>query len=180
MTELSLHILDIVNNSTKAGATVVEIGIAESVKDNHITITIADNGCGMDADFLSQVTDPFKTTRTTRKVGMGLSLFKEAANLTGGGFDIKSEVGKGTVVTASFVRDSIDRQPLGDMASTMVTLIGGSPATDFVYTHTFDGEEFVLSTKEVRSILGDVDITSAEVLAWISGYIKEGLDEMYK
>ncbi len=180
MTELSLHILDIVKNSTKAGATVVKVGVSESTEDNLITITITDNGCGMDEEFLSQVTDPFKTTRTTRKVGMGLSLFKEAANLTGGGFDITSEVGKGTVVTASFVRDSIDRQPLGDMASTMVTLIGGSPDTDFVYTHTFDGGEFTLSTAEVRNILGDVEITAPEILAWISGYIKEGLDEIYK
>lgn len=180
MTELSLHILDIVKNSTKAGASVVEIEISESAAENYITITITDNGCGMDEDFLKQVTDPFKTTRTTRKVGMGLSLFKEAALLTGGSFDIKSQQGKGTVVTASFVRDSIDRQPLGDMASTLVTLVSGSEDTEFIYTHTFDGNSFEFSTVEVKNILGDVQITSPEILAWINGYIGEGLDEIYK
>lgn len=180
MTELSLHILDIVKNSTKAGATLVEVAIDESMKRNILEITITDNGCGMDKEFLSKVTDPFKTTRTTRKVGIGLSLFKNAAELTGGSFDITSEVGRGTVVKAAFVHDSIDRQPLGDMASTMVTLIGGSENTDFVYRHDFDGKTFEFSTIQVKEILGDVTITAPEVLSWINGYIAEGLEELYE
>ena len=180
MTELSLHILDIVKNSTKAGASLVEVAIDESEKRNVLEINITDNGCGMDEDFLRNVTDPFKTTRTTRKVGMGLSLFKNAAELTGGNFDIISEVGKGTVVKASFVRNSIDRQPLGDMASTMITLIGGSENTDFVYRHNFDGKVFEFSTVQIKEILGDVTITAPEILSWISGYIDEGLQEIYE
>lgn len=180
MTELSLHILDIVNNSTKAGATLVQVDIDESVIRNELKITITDNGCGMDEDFLSKVTDPFKTTRTTRKVGMGLSLFKNAAELTGGSFGITSELGKGTQVTATFVHDSIDRQPLGDMASTMVTLIGGSESTDFVYRHNFDGKEFEFSTMEVKKILDGVSVVSPEILSWINGYISEGLGELYE
>lgn len=178
MTELSLHILDIVKNSTKAGASLVEVDITESTARNVIEITITDNGCGMDEEFLKGVTDPFKTTRTTRKVGMGLSLFKTAAELTGGSFDITSKVGEGTVVKAVFVRDSIDRQPLGDMASTMVTLVSGSESTDFVYRHDFNGNVFEFSTVQVKEILGDVAITSSEVLAWINGYIEEGLQEI--
>jgi len=180
MIELSLHILDIVKNSTKAGATLVRVDIDESEKRNVLNITITDNGCGMDEEFLKDVTDPFKTTRTTRKVGMGLSLFKNAAFLTGGSFDITSKVGSGTVVKASFVRNSIDRQPLGDMASTMVTLIGGSTDTDFVYRHDFDGKVFEFSTAEAKGILGDVAITEPGVLSWIDGYIREGLQEIYK
>lgn len=180
MIELSLHILDIVKNSTKAGASLVTVDIADSAARNAVEITITDNGCGMDRDFLKNVTDPFKTTRTTRKVGMGLSLFKTAAELTGGSFDITSEVGEGTCVKATFVRDSIDRQPLGDMASTMVTLIGGSENTDFVYRHDFDGRVFEFSTIQVKEILGDVTITAPEILSWINGYIEEGLQEIYE
>ncbi len=179
MTELSLHILDIVKNSTKAGATLVEVDITESTAQNVIKITITDNGCGMDEEFLKGVTDPFKTTRTTRKVGMGLSLFKTAAELTGGSFSITSELGRGTVVTAVFVRDSIDRQPLGDMASTLVTLVSGSESTDFVYRHDFDGNAFEFSTVQVKEVLGDVAITAPEVMAWINAYIDEGLQDIY-
>ncbi len=178
MTELSLHVLDIVKNSTKAGATLVEVDICESTERNSLDIVITDNGCGMDAEFLANVTDPFKTTRTTRKVGMGLSLFKSAALLTGGSFDISSEVGEGTRVCAGFVYDSIDRQPLGDMASTMVTLIGGSENTDFVYRHDYNGKVFEFSTIEVKKILEGVPVTSPEILSWINGYIGEGLQEI--
>ncbi len=180
MVELSLHILDIVKNSTKAGATLVTVAIDESVARNELAITITDNGCGMDSEFLKNVTDPFKTTRTTRKVGMGLSLFKNAAELTGGSFDIASKPGEGTVVKATFVHDSIDRQPMGDMASTMITLIGGSENTDFVYRHDFEGKVFEFSTVQIKEILGEVTITAPEILSWIHGYIQEGLDEIFE
>lgn len=180
MTELSLHILDIVKNSTKAGASLVEVEINESEKRNVLEITVSDNGCGMGDEFLKNVTDPFKTTRTTRKVGMGLSLFKAAAALTGGGLEIKSKVGEGTTVKAVFVRNSIDRQPLGDMAATIVTLISGNTETDFVYRHIFEDNVFEFSTVQVKEILGQVSIASPEVLAWIKGYIGDGLKELYE
>ena len=180
MTELSLHILDIVKNSTKAGAKLVEIEIVESIAENKLEIVISDNGCGMDEEFLKNVTDPFKTSRTTRKVGMGLSLFQSAALLTGGSFDIKSQVGVGTVVKASFVHDSIDRQPLGDMASTMVTLVSGNEEIDFVYRHNFCGKEFEFSTLEIKKVLGGISISSPEIMSWMTDYIKEGLDGIYK
>lgn len=175
-----MHILDIVKNSTKAGASLVEVEIDESEKKNVLEITISDNGCGMDEDFLKNVTDPFKTTRTTRKVGMGLSLFKAAAELTGGQFEIKSKLGEGTTVKAVFMRDSIDRQPLGDMASTMMTLISGNSETEFIYKHSFEENVFEFSTVQVKEILGPVSIDSPEVLAWINGYISDGLKELYE
>lgn len=180
MTELSLHILDIVQNSIKAKASLVEIVINENISENNLKIEIKDNGCGMDKDFLEDVVNPFSTTRTTRKVGMGLSLFKNACELTGGSFDITSEVGKGTVVTAIFVYDSIDRQPIGDMAFTMSTIIGGNDKIDYIYTHRYENEVFEFSTSEIRKVLGEeIELSQLEVLNWIEGYITEGLENLY-
>ncbi len=180
MVEISLHILDIAQNSIKAEASLVEIEINENIADNLLTVTIADNGCGMDEDFLKDVTNPFRTTRTTRKVGLGLSLFKSAAELTGGSFDIQSKVGEGTKVTAVFIHDSIDRQPLGDMASTMSTIIGGAPDIDYIYTHTYNGNSFDLNTGELRKVLGgEISLSEIDVLNWIDEYIKTETENIY-
>ena len=179
MLELSLHILDIANNSVKAKASLIEISVEENVEKNFLRIVIKDNGCGMDEDFLSQVTDPFKTTRTTRKVGMGLSLFKAAAENTGGNLEIKSEKGVGTEVSVNFVYDHIDRQPLGDIAETLTTLISGNSAMDFVYRHIVNEKEFTLDTRKIREVLGgDISLGSPEIVIWMKDYIKEGLDEI--
>ncbi len=180
MTELSLHVLDIAKNSTKAGASVVEIVVTEDISSNLLTIEITDNGCGMDEEFLKDVINPFKTTRTTRKVGMGLSLFKSACVLTGGDLEITSKVGEGTRVKATLVYDSIDRQPLGDMASTVTSLIGGNSKTDFIYTHMYNKEQFTFSTIEIRKILGEeVELSNMDVLNWIEGYINEQTQNLY-
>ncbi len=180
MTELSLHVLDIVKNSTKAGATVVKINITEDIKSNLLTIEIIDNGHGMDEEFLKDVLSPFKTSRTTRKVGLGLSLFKSACVLTGGDLKIESIKGQGTTVKASFVYDSIDRQPLGDMASTISTLIGGDDKVDYIYTHKYKDNEFVFSTKEIRKILGEeISLSGVEILCWIEEYITELTQNLY-
>lgn len=178
MKELSLHILDIAKNSVKAKATLIEIIVDEDTNKNLLTIEIKDNGCGMSKEFLQTVKDPFSTTRTTRKVGMGISLFEAAAVQCGGKLDITSEVGVGTTLTTTFELDSIDRAPLGDMAGTMVTLISGSPSIDFMYKHTKDNKEFVLDTREVRQILGEVTLDMPDVLMWIEEYINEGLIEI--
>jgi len=178
MKELSLHILDIAKNSVKAKATLIEIIVDEDTNKNLLTIEIKDNGCGMSKEFLRTVKDPFSTTRTTRKVGMGISLFEAAAVQCGGKLDITSEVGVGTTLTTTFELDSIDRAPLGDMAGTMVTLISGSPSIDFMYKHTKDNNEFILDTREVRQILGEVSLDMPDVLMWIEGYINEGLIEI--
>lgn len=180
MTELSLHILDIAQNSVKAEATLIEIEVDENVNADTLTIVIKDNGCGMDKDFLSDVVNPFRTTRTTRKVGLGLSLFKNACELTGGSFEIESERGVGTKVTAVLIYDSIDRQPLGDMASTMSTLVGGNDKIDYVYKHIFNGEAFEFSTVEIRKVLGsDIALSEIEVLKWIEDYIREETQKLY-
>lgn len=179
MLELSLHVLDIVNNSVKAGASLISVTVNEAKKENLLLITIGDNGCGMDKDFLSQVTDPFRTTRTTRKVGMGLSLFKAAAENTGGGLSIDSEKGVGTVVKVHFTYNHIDRQPMGDMAETMLTLISGNETIDFVYTHTIDDKTFTLDTREIKKVLGDdVSLGNPEIVLWMKEYIREGLEEI--
>ncbi len=178
MLEISLHILDVINNSVKAGAGLIGLTVCENKKDNLLSITISDDGCGMDAEFLKTVTDPFKTTRTTRKVGMGLSLFKAAAEATDGSFSIASEKGKGTTVCATFTYNHIDRQPLGDMAETIITVLSGNSNINFLYRHTVDGREFLLNTREVRQILGDVELSSPEIILWLTDYIKEGLAEI--
>ena len=175
MTEISLHILDIAQNSVKAKAKNIGIDIIEDIENDIFKVVISDDGSGMDEDFLKNVTDPFKTTRTTRKVGMGLSLFKTAAEVTGGKFDITSKLGEGTVVAAEFVYSSIDRQPLGDIASTITTLIGSDENIDYIYTHTYNGEKFEFNTAMVKEVMQGVSLNTPEVLNWIEEYINEGL-----
>ena len=176
MLELSLHVLDIVNNSIKANAETVKIEIDEQIKKNLLTISIEDDGYGMDEEFLRNVKDPFRTTRTTRKVGMGLSLFEAAAVATGGWLKIESEKNVGTKVVATFTHDHIDRQPIGDMAQTILTLISGNESVDFLYHHIKDDKEFIFDTKEIKKILGDISFNNPEITLWLSEYIKEGLD----
>ncbi len=178
MKELSLHILDIAKNSVKAHASLIEIIIDEDEGKNLLTININDNGCGMSKEFLKTVKDPFSTTRTTRKVGMGISLFEAAAQQCGGKLDIDSEEGVGTKLSVSFILNHIDRAPVGDMAGTVLTLISGSPEIDFVYKHIKNGKSFIFDTVQIRNILGDVPLDNPEVLKWINDYINEGLGEI--
>lgn len=178
MKELSLHILDIVQNSIKAGAKNIEIKIDENTAKNLLTIEINDNGCGMSEEFLKKVKDPFVTTRTTRKMGMGISLFEAAAVQCGGRLDIESEVGVGTKLKATFVLDSIDRAPIGDMAETMLTVISGAPQPEYIYQHKKDDSEFLFDTIKIKEILGDIPLDMPEVLTWITGYIREGLADI--
>lgn len=178
MKELSLHLLDIVQNSITAGATRIDITITDSVKQDLVIIEVKDNGCGMTPEFVKKVTDPFTTTRTTRKVGLGVPLFKLAAETAGGEFNISSEVGKGTLVHASFQRSNIDRPPLGDLRGTLITLIQGSPDIDIIYTYLTDSGQFVLDTHEIRTIMEGVAINEPEVLNWIGNFISENEAEL--
>lgn len=177
MKELSLNILDITENSVKAGATLTEITLEES--GNTLTLTIKDNGRGMTEEVLRGVTDPFYTTRTTRKVGMGLPLLKMAAEQTSGGIRIESTavqddpVDHGTTVTAIFYTDHIDFTPLGDVVATVTTLIQGHPDTDFRFLHKAPEKEVSLDTRELREILEGVPLNSYEVIKWIEGYLRE-------
>jgi len=178
MREISLHILDIVQNSIVAGASLICVSIYESTDKDEFTVTITDNGKGMSKELVKNVIDPFTTSRTTRKVGLGIPLFKTAAELTGGSFKIDSVLGEGTVVTASFVRSSIDRQPLGDIEGTMLGLFTSYESIDFVYTHELDGEVFKTDTRELKEILGGVSLSEPEVYLWLADYLKEGEREL--
>ncbi len=172
MPEISLHILDVAENSVRAGASLVKIEVLADTARNTLSITIADNGCGMSTEQVARVEDPFFTTRSTRKVGLGVPFFKQAAEATGGSFSIRSQEGKGTVTEAVFVLDSIDRMPLGDMTATIHTLVTCHEDMDFCYRYSHDGREFVLDTRQMKEILGNVSLRSPEV----SGFIKEYLD----
>ena len=178
MKELSLHILDIAKNSVKAKADLIEIIISENEEKNLLTIEINDNGCGMSKEFLEKVRDPFSTTRTTRKVGMGIPLFEAAAVQCGGYVDITSEEGVGTEFKVVFEYNHIDRAPLGDMPGTMQVLISGSPDIDFIYRHEKNGKVFNMDTRELRQVLGEVPLDTLDVLAWIDEFIREGLLEL--
>ena len=173
MKELSLHLLDVAKNSFTAGARHVEI-ILEEDGAGWLTITIRDDGRGMAPEFLARVTDPFTTTRTTRKVGLGLPLYRLTAEQTGGFLDIESEVGVGTTVTARFQRRHLDCPPLGDMAGTIALLIQGSPDVEVLYRHTTPRGTAELSTEELKEILGDdVSLAEPEIFAWMQDYLTE-------
>ena len=178
MRELSLNILDIAQNSLSAGAGLVTLTVDEDSGADSLTLRVEDDGRGMDADTLQRVRDPFYTTRTTRQVGMGIPLFRMAAEMTGGSLDIVSEPGKGTAVTASFSLSHIDRMPLGDMVGTVTALIRLNPGVDFVYRHTVDGRSFEMDTRELRAQLGDVPLSEPDVMEWIDGYLREQEDSL--
>lgn len=179
MKELSLNILDIAENSVKANATLTEISIEEL--EDKLILRIIDDGCGMTDEVLKTVTDPFYTTRTTRKVGMGLPLLKLEAELTGGSLKVDSKhiseypAEHGTCVCAEFNKNHIDFTPLGDVVSTITTLIQGHPDTDFLFTHTTEYKEVALDTRELRAVLEGVPLNTYEVIKWI----EENLNEQY-
>ena len=174
MKELSLHLLDIAQNSIAAGARHVALGVEEA--DGEITLTVADDGRGMSPELLARVTDPFTTTRTTRKVGMGLPLLRLAAEQTGGTLAVESREGVGTTVTAVFHAGHIDCPPLGDLAATVALLAQGlSGETELTYMHKGPQGAFTFDTAQVRAILGpEVPLSLPEVAQWMEGYVAEG------
>jgi anti-sigma regulatory factor (Ser/Thr protein kinase) len=173
MNEISLNILDVAENCVTADAALCEIDIDADSKSDTLTVKIIDDGRGMSEETLKQVTDPFYTTRTTRKVGMGTSLFKMAAESTGGRFEIASEVGKGTTVTAIFGLSHIDRMPLGDITATIHTLMTMHTGTNWIYRFRFDDNEFSVDTREIKEVMEGVPMNDPDV----SGFIKDMLRE---
>lgn len=182
MKELSLNILDIAKNSVKARAKNILIKLAET--DETLTLTIQDDGCGMSKETVENVMNPFYTTRTTRKVGLGVPLLKLAAEQTGGGIKIQSVSEKddpenhGTAVTAEFYKNHLDFTPLGDVISTVTALIQGSPDIEWQFVHQTNGGSVELDTKELRAVLGDVPLDTYEVIKWIEDYLKEGYESI--
>lgn len=177
MKDLSLNLLDIAENSVKAEATLTQLLLTQ--EGSILTFQVVDDGKGMTEEVLKGVTDPFYTTRTTRKVGMGLPLLRMAAEQTGGTMEVESRHrdshpdNHGTVVTAVFHTDHIDCPPVGDLVATVTTLIQGHPDTDFLFRHSFDGVTVELDTRQLREILGEVSLAEYEVLQWITGFLQD-------
>ncbi len=178
MREISLHIMDIAENGITAGADWIQIVVDEARNENRLKIEIKDNGKGIPNNMVDKVIDPFVTTRTTRRVGLGLSLLKAAAERCDGEFALTSEPGKGTRVKAIFQYDHIDRAPLGDMASSVITLIAGNSDVDFVYIHIVDGKNFTMDTRDIRKELGDISLTNPTVIHHLTQSIKKELGRL--
>ena len=179
MKELSLNLLDIVENSTRAGASLVTIRVIEEPEADRLTLYIEDDGSGMSPELLEAVQDPVTTTRTTRKVGLGIPFLKEGAEMTGGSLDLWSREGEGTKVTATYGYSHIDRPPLGDLAETVVTLVQCHDRTDFFYIHRFGDQEFYLDTRELREVMEGLPLSEPAVLGWIREFIKENQEKIY-
>ncbi len=178
MRELSLNVLDIAQNSVRAEASLITIELIESTKTSTLEISVSDNGKGMTPGQLESVRDPFFTTRTTRKVGMGIPLFRMAAEMTGGSFDIESTLGVGTKTTARFCTDHLDFTPVGDMCSTVIMLVTMNLHIDFVYIRQIDEKSFTLDTRQLKEILGDVPLNEPSITAWLKDYITENTKQL--
>lgn len=173
MRELSLHILDIAQNSLAADASLIDIALIEDTAAHTLRIVIADNGKGMPPELAQNAVDPFVTSRSTRKVGMGIPLFKMAAELTGGTLSLRSAPNEGTTITAEFCTDHVDFTPLGDLVSTLTLLITMNPQCDFVYHHSVNTDSFILDTRRLREQLEDVPLNEPAVTAWLKDYLTE-------
>lgn len=178
MRELSLNVLDIAQNSVRAEASLIKIELSEDTRKGTLEISVSDDGKGMTAEQLERVRDPFFTTRTTRKVGMGIPLFRMAAEMTGGSFSIESTPGEGTRTTARFCTNHLDFTPIGDMCSTVITLVTMNLHIDFIYVRQLDGRSFTLDTRQLKEILGDVPLNEPSITAWLKDYITENTKQL--
>ena len=178
MKELSLHILDVAENGIQAGADRVRISVEEARADNRLRLTIEDNGRGISPDLLRNVTDPFYTTRTTRRVGLGLSLLESAARHCNGSMRVDSVEGRGTQVIAEFEYDHIDRAPLGDMTGTLISLVMGYPEIAFEYVHQADGCRFEMKTPEIENMFGGRPVTDPDVFRKLRQILLDGFNRL--
>ena len=178
MKEISLHILDIAENGVAADASCIHIRVDEARKNNLLRVVIQDDGRGIPPEKIPELTDPFVTTRTSRRIGLGLSLLETAAQRCDGGVNIVSAPGKGTTITATFRYDHIDRAPLGDMAATISSLIAGNPEIEFVYTHTIDGKTFTLDTQETRKTLSGFSSADPKFAKSLAQFVNQSLDNL--
>jgi len=174
--ELALHVLDIAENSVQAGAKNITIRIKEDESKDRLVLEILDDGKGMDEETLTKVIDPFVTSRTTRKVGLGIPFLKAASEVCNGNFQIESEVGKGTLVFAEFQRSHIDRMPLGDIQNTMLNLIIGYPKTHWQFEYLYNSNSFLFDDQPVKEILADFPLSSPEVITYLRESISQGIN----
>ncbi len=174
--DLAQHLLDIYENGVKAGAEVIHVEIEEDLADDRLALGVRDDGHGMAPEMLRRSADPWMTTRTTRRVGLGIPFLKQTAEMCGGSFEIESAPGEGTEIRAIFQHRHIDRPPLGDMVATLTCMIVGYPKVGLVYRHRVDGAEFSFDTREIREVLGDdVPFSDPEVLGFLRSMLEEGL-----
>lgn len=178
MREISLHILDIVQNSIAAGASRIEVNVSADTKQDLLSISIKDNGSGMSPEMVEAVRSPFCTTRTTRKVGLGIPMFTASAQMCEGDVSLDSTPGAGTVLDATFKLSHIDRVPFGDITSTMISLIVANPELSIRYDQNVDGKSFHLDMDDVRRELDDVSIQEAPVISWLRDYLNEGIAQV--
>lgn len=178
MDDLSLHIMDIVENSVRAEARAVSVKIDASTRENVLHIEIHDNGRGMSREQIQECEDPFYTTKTSKKTGLGISLLKQSALEANGAFSLSSEVGKGTALDASFQYDHLDRRPLGDIAKTFYVLIAAFPTVDFLFSFLKNGVSFEIDTSEIKKELEDIPITAPDVLKTLRHVISEGIQSV--
>lgn len=178
MNDLSLHIIDIIQNSLSAGATRIVVTVDENAEEDRLTIAIEDNGRGMTAEQLARLDDPFFTTRTTRRVGMGIPLFRQSAEQSGGRLDVASEPGKGTKVTAVFRYGHLDRPPLGDLAGSFILMVAANPRIDFVLDYRFNGHAYRFDTVEVKAVLDGIPLNEPAVIKMLTGMVQENIEEL--
>jgi len=178
MIELALHILDIAENSLRAGATLVEIEVIEDLARDRLSIMVRDNGHGMSPEELERALDPFYTTKKVRRIGLGLPMLKQACQSTGGSFTIESEPGLGTRIVAEFVHSHIDRQPLGDIPGAVIALILEKPEVDILYTHRRDASEYTMDTRVIRTELEGIPLNHREVITLIRENMIDGIREL--
>ncbi len=178
MLELAAHILDIAENSVRAGAELIEININEDTIDDLLSIEIIDDGQGMKQEEIKKALDPFYTTKTVRRIGLGLPLLADATQRSGGHFNLESQEGKGTTVQAYFGHSHIDRQPLGDIINTLIILIAGNPDVDFVYKHKYNSQQFKMDTRNIRKEIDDIPINHPEILKYIREVLEEGFNDI--
>lgn len=180
MQDLSLHLLDIAENSIRARAKKIIIELNEAISNNKLSLKISDDGEGMSQQMIQIITNPFVTTRTTRRVGLGIPLLYQNCLNAGGTLEIHSVLGKGTVIEAVMQYNHIDRLPVGDMASSLIALIQGNPYMEFIYTHVYEDKTFIFNTSEIKQVLGAVAINEPEIIQWLKSYIAGYIASLYR
>ncbi len=178
MKEISLHILDIAENSVNAGADRIVIKVIENINKDVLSIQISDNGSGMDAETAATISDPFVTSRKTRRVGLGIPFFKAAADACRGSLSIDSEPGVGTTINVEFQHSHIDRMPLGEIENTISNLMIGYPEIDWLFYYQVNEEKFSIDSREIKEVLGDVPLSEPSVINFIRQQINEGIGKI--
>ena len=178
MNDLSLHVIDIIQNSISAGASLIKLTVGEKSSENLLFIEIEDNGKGMTPEQVNSLDNPFFTSRTTRRVGMGIPLFRDSARQSGGSLVVKSQPGKGTAVTATFELDNIDRPPLGNIANALILMVSANPNIDFFFRYIYQESEYIFDTVEVKEVLDGLPINDASVIRMLTSMIEANIQDL--